>query len=62
MIHDVGYCSVTEDRAEEAAENVTGIIVDNLAIEETFGWDHTIPLPADAALGPDLGHMKEMLG
>jgi hypothetical protein len=59
MIHDAGYWYVPTDRAEEAAANVTEIM-GNLPIKETFGWDHAIPFPADAALGPDLGHMKEL--
>jgi hypothetical protein len=32
----------------------------HLPIKETFGWDHKIPFPADAPMGPDLGHMKEL--
>lgn len=61
IIHDAGYWYVPEDRAVEAARNVTGIM-GHLPIKETFGCDHAIPSPADSALGPDLGHMNELHG
>jgi DNA polymerase I-like protein with 3'-5' exonuclease and polymerase domains len=59
MIHDADYFYVLEDKAQEAAKNVTAIM-SNLPLRQVFGWDHQLDFPADATVGPDLGHMVKV--
>lgn len=58
MTHDslngYGHVDTIEADLQEAAKVVTG-----LPIRATFQWDHQIPFPVDAEIGPSMGELVE---
>jgi DNA polymerase I-like protein with 3'-5' exonuclease and polymerase domains len=58
MTHDSlnGYGNV--ETIEEDLIEAVGV-VNALPIRDTFEWDHQIPFPVDAEIGPNMGELEE---
>lgn len=59
FIHDAIVCLVREDKVAEATQFVKGHM-ENLPLEEAFGWKPEIPIKADAEAGRTLSKTYEL--
>ena len=59
MIHDNLCIYVPENEAELWAKRVTDVM-ENLPLQEKFGWTPKVPIIADAEIGYDLAHLKKV--
>lgn len=58
MTHDSLYGYGNADTVEADLAEAAGV-VEGLPIRDTFEWDHQIPFPVDAEIGPTMGELEE---